>query len=354
MSYIRFMDFYQPIRTFKSIWWFIFFNLTWGSIVSLYYNNYAFDSIRSFVEGAAFGSLISASYVYAFILIWYEMDKRYDWITQTGKRIFFGLFYGELFAFLSFAFISVLHSLALADDWVSHAIGTVSYAWKFPVINFIPSVLIVCAVAFFKNWSRSVTNTQRLQSEMMAYKFESLQNQLNPHFLFNSFNVLSNLVYDDQKLAVKFLDRLGEMYSYVLDSKNKELVKLSEELSFMESYVFLLKTRFEEKLMIKMEVQPDDSWLIAPMVLQLLIENAVKHNKTTRQSPLIISIFTKENYLFVTNSLQLKKVVEPSTNMGLKNIKERYGFFTKKPVIVSLTEESFDVGIPAIKREGEP
>jgi len=125
---------------------------------------------------------------------------------------------------------------------------------------------------------------------MLAYKYESLRNQINPHFLFNSLNVLSDLVYDDQVLAIKFIRQLSDLFRYILDSRDKELVPLSEELEFIRSFTFLLKTRFEQKLTIDIEVQPGQNDYIVPMTLQLLIENAVKHNEVSEAFPLRIQI----------------------------------------------------------------
>ena len=326
-------------------------NLVWGTMASLYYNTYAFQSWENFVQGGLFGFSISASYVYGFMLIWFEMDKRYNWITQTGKRIFFGLFYGELYAILSFGVVSFIYGTIVSGGDMNFGRQTFLYAWPIPAINFFPSLLIVCAVAFFKNWSASVVNREKLNSEMMKYKFESLQNQLNPHFLFNSFNVLSNLVYDDKELAKKFIDQLNETYQYVLNSKERSLVVLEEELKFIESYCFLLEARFEEKLKIEIDLEPDSSEKIAPMVLQLLIENAVKHNALTTQNPLLIDISKEGGHVEVKNNRQPKKQKIQSTKTGLSNIRQRYTLLTKKEVVVQENDAEFIVQIPLIHKE---
>lgn len=320
----------------------------------MYYNESAFYSLEEFWEGALLGFAISTTYVYGFALIWFELDKKYSWITQTGRRVFFGLLYGVVYAILSVMVVVFLGGLWIGKGDISVSFNMISTSWLYPAANFIPTVLIVCAVAFFKNWSRSVANREKLKAEMMVYKFESLQNQLNPHFLFNSFNVLSNLVYEDQKLAILFVDRLSEIYNYVLESKEKNLISLKEELAFIDSYYFLLKTRFEEKLEIEVEVEAVDNCQIAPMVLQLLIENAVKHNVITKKSPLKITIDNDNEYLNITNQLNTKKTNERSTKTGLKNIHQRYGFFTKLPVLIERSDEFFKVRIPIIKERSTP
>ena len=183
----------------------------------------------------------------------------------------------------------------------------------------------------------------------MTYKYESLRNQINPHFLFNSLNVLSELVYDDQDLAVKFIRQLSDLFRYVLDSRDKELVPLSEELKFTESYVFLLKIRFEDKLNIKTEIEAQTSDYLIPMTLQLLIENAVKHNEISAAFPLTISIRRKNGFLEVENNLQPKEVGEDSRKTGLKNLIQQYAFFSGHPIEILPSAHVFLVCVPILK-----
>jgi LytS/YehU family sensor histidine kinase len=194
-----------------------------------------------------------------------------------------------------------------------------------------------------------VVDAEKLKTEMMAYRYESLRNQINPHFLFNSFNVLSDLVYADQAMAVKFINQLSDLFRYVLDSRDKELVLLKDELDFMQSYIYLLKTRFEEKLnlVISLEAAPDE--LIVPMTLQMLVENAVKHNEISETFPLQIQIRRDGSYLVVENSLRVKKVGEDSKNTGLKNIIQQFSYFTENLVEVKEDNGNFRVRVPILK-----
>jgi LytS/YehU family sensor histidine kinase len=229
-------------------------------------------------------------------------------------------------------------------------------AWEFAATSSLFTVLIsfnmsliFTAIGFFKAWKRAVVNAEKLKTEMMAYKYESLRNQINPHFLFNSFNVLSDLVYADQGMAVKFINQLSDLFRYVLDSRDKELVPLSDELAFMQSYIYLLKTRFEDKLDLKIELKAEADELIVPMTLQLLVENAVKHNEVSEAFPLQINIRRNENYLEVENSLKVKKVGEDSKNTGLKNIIQQFSYFTDRQIDVRDTDGKFLVRVPILK-----
>jgi LytS/YehU family sensor histidine kinase len=231
-----------------------------------------------------------------------------------------------------------------SQSWGS-IIKTIPYTL---LISFLIS-LIYTAVGFFHAWRNSFLQAEKLKVEMLAYKYESLRNQINPHFLFNSLNVLSDLVYDDQKLAVKFIRQLSDLFRYVLDSRDKELVPLKDELEFIQSFTFLLKTRFEEKLTIdvNVDVQPDD--YIVPMALQLLIENAVKHNEISEAFPLKIAVRKTGDYLEVENNLQPKLAGDNSKQTGLKNITQQFSFFSDKPIKIITSDERYLVRIPILK-----
>lgn len=216
------------------------------------------------------------------------------------------------------------------------------------LISFVIS-LIFTAVGFFFAWKRSFEQAEKLKVEMLAYKYESLRNQINPHFLFNSLNVLSDLVYDDQTMAVKFIQQLSDLFRYVLDSRDKELVPLKDELEFIRSFTFLLKTRFEEKLQIEIDLESDPEDYIVPMTLQLLIENAVKHNEVSEAFPLRISLRKTSDYLEVENTLQPKNVGEDSKKTGLKNIIQQFAFFSDKPIEIIPSEDRFLVRVPILK-----
>ena len=216
------------------------------------------------------------------------------------------------------------------------------------LISFVIS-LIFYALGFFREWKQSFIQAEKLKVEMLAYKYESLRNQINPHFLFNSLNVLSDLVYDDQSMAVRFIRQMSDLFRYVLDSRDKELVPLKDELEFIRSYTFMLKTRFEEKLKIDIDVQANPEDYIVPMTLQLLIENAVKHNEVSEAYPLRILIRKSGDFLEVENNLQPKSVGDDSKKTGLKNITQQFAFFSEKPIKIITSDERYLVRVPILK-----
>ncbi len=184
---------------------------------------------------------------------------------------------------------------------------------------------------------------------MLSYKYEALRNQINPHFLFNSFNVLSDLIYDDQKQAVNFVHQMSGLFRYVLDSRDKELVPLKEEMEFIKSYVFLLETRFENKIEVKNHIELEHDDLIIPMSLQLLIENAVKHNEASTSKPLKIDLSRSGNRIEVKNNLQVKNIGDSSSGIGMKNLLQQYKFFTEEQIQIQKNEEFYAVSIPLLK-----
>lgn len=198
---------------------------------------------------------------------------------------------------------------------------------------------------------RILAEREEREKGVAQAQFESLKNQVNPHFLFNSLNVLSSLVHIDPDLSEQFIDQLARSYRYLLEQKDKELVPLKTEIDFVHAFTFLLKIRFEEKLKIHIDLAPETlNYYVAPLTLQLLIENAVKHNIISSETPLVIDIFNdSDTYLVVSNNLQLRENRLPSTGVGQKNIKSRYKLFTPNEVIFLAENEKYIAKIPFIK-----
>ncbi|MGV3586128.1 MAG: sensor histidine kinase [Adhaeribacter sp.] len=213
---------------------------------------------------------------------------------------------------------------------------------------------IVLNLGFFANyflhqWKTSIQRAERLEREKTQVQFDNLKNQLNPHFLFNALTSLNSLIFEDQQLASDFLQHLSKVYRYVLQHKEKGLVSLQAELDFIQSYVFLLETRFAEGLQIGFNI-PDCARHkeIVPVTLQIVIENALKHNIINAARPLNISISADQNYLSVRNNLQPKKLIETSNKQGLENLTSLYKFISPNPIRISSNEESFIIQIPLV------
>lgn len=226
---------------------------------------------------------------------------------------------------------------------------------------FIIQMMVTCIIAltiftksYFRAWRESVRGEEELKRETLALQFEALKNQVNPHFLFNSLNALSSLVTVDHDKAVKFIKQLSEVYRYVLEQKDKETVGLLTELKFVDSYIFLQKMRFQDNLIFNKNISEKSSKLsVIPLSIQILVENAIKHNIISGENPLTIDIFTENGCLVVRNNLQKKRVVEKSSQIGLTNLKARYEYLTSKQFYIVDDGSYFLVRIPLIYAEQE-
>jgi len=191
---------------------------------------------------------------------------------------------------------------------------------------------------------------ERQQKENILSQFEILKNQVNPHFLFNCLNSLASLVHDEPDTAEKFIEKLSEVYRYVLEHTGEELVLVQDEMKFIHDYFFLQKIRFGDSLHLKLDPALNKlDFMIPQLSLQLLVENAIKHNTASRKKPLVIELFVKEGeYLVVKNNYQKRKDLVKSTGIGLINLKERYRFISDKQPLFQLENSDYVAKIPLI------
>lgn len=217
---------------------------------------------------------------------------------------------------------------------------------------------VLCLNAFYENfflnqlWQQSIIEAEAYKKSSLEAKFQNLKDQINPHFLFNSFNTLATLIEEHPQRAVSFVEQLSEVYRYVLNSKNQEIVSLERELSFAKSYIFLLKMRFENHLDIQIDIPSNyyHNYYIPPLTLQMLIENAIKHNEIGSNQPLKITIIADDQHIIVKNNLQ-KRLNTRSTGVGLENIRQRYQFLSQRNVEILETSDAFTVKLPLLSTQ---
>ena len=192
---------------------------------------------------------------------------------------------------------------------------------------------------------------EQLQQHNAQVRLLALKNQVNPHFLFNSLSVLSSLVHVDEVASENFIGQLAKAYRYILEQKDTELVSLKNELDFLDAYFYLLTIRFENKIILKKNIllQPEE-WYLPPLTLQLLLENAVKHNRMSASEPLVIELNSFADSLQVTNTINTREQDVISTGIGLENIKKRMAFLTEKKISILNTGTIFSVNIPMVKK----
>ncbi len=205
----------------------------------------------------------------------------------------------------------------------------------------------------FLQLSEKALESERYKNESLEAQYQNLTSRLNPHFLFNSLNTLTTIVEEDPKKAVNYIRELSIVYRHVLNSQKAAWSDLTAEITFTKSYITLLKMRFEDNLNITLNIH--DSYLhyhILSMTMQLLIENAVKHNEISDSHPLEIEIYCEEEHMVVSNKKQKRNIMPSTTKIGLQNISERYRFLVNKDVIVEDKKDTFTVKIPLVKTLG--
>ncbi len=277
------------------------------------------------------------------------MNLKFPWEKGPGKRILFHLPISMLFSAFAI-YLSMLafdkFVCALPNEAKDAFMGTAIVMGV--LVTFIV-LTIEISTLFFGNWKRSLIEIEKYKAENLQAQLQNLKDQLNPHFLFNNLSVLSSLVYIDQDKAVGFINQLSKVYRYLLDNRNCELVTLDSELTFIQSYTYLIQIRFDKNISFDIDIPKEKRHLmLPPLSLQMLVENAIKHNEISNELPLKITVKMNEEMVEVSNNLQLRTTTEVSSKTGLQNIKDRYKFFTEKEVEVIQNTNSFIVKIPLL------
>lgn len=274
--------------------------------------------------------------------------KKFPEIKQTPKRLLITvLTLAIIFVVLDPLLCTILHVQPASK----------SFSWEHLSLS-IPVNLIAAAIVgsvyenvyFFEKWKKTIQLNESLKNQQIRTQFEVLQNQMSPHFLFNSLNTLTTLIAEDKQLAIDFTEKLSEVYRYILQNKEKELVSLKEELEFVNNYIFLLRIRYPQNLKVHFQVHKEFMSLsIAPLTVQILVENAIKHNVISKTHPLQIDIYVENGKsIVVKNNLQLKKTIEKSTKTGLANIEKRYAYLGTQNIDIITTANNFMIAIPLL------
>ena len=277
--------------------------------------------------------------------------KKFTGIDETSKRITFAVISIIIYTVVAKTAIKLF---AAYLGWITFD-GYHDLYGEF-LISFVTTTTIGIFYEthyFFVQWKKEIVAAEKLKNQQLKMELSVLKNQISPHFLFNSLNTLVTLIEEKHENAAKFTEKLSEVYRYILQNKEKELVKLEDELRFAESYLFLLKMRFGDNLHFEKDIKNEQlNKYVPPLTLQILIENAIKHNIVSHAQPLTIQLYSHENSrLIIQNTLQKKKYVKDSTRTGLENIKKRYQFISKEKVDIITTESYFMVALPLIKVE---
>lgn len=279
------------------------------------------------------------------------VDRKIDWIEQPLRKslIMLGVHLLTLgiasFLFTYSAFI------LLNDRPLSYSYNGYLFLYFMPVDH----TLVGLFFGLFRNsrnfllaWKASISKVEILEKEQAEYQLQALKNQVNPHFLFNNLNTLISLIHQQPNTAEKFGNQLALVYRYLLEEKDRNIIPIEKELNFLESYIYLLKIRFAENLRINLSSEELKNFSIAPFTLQLLLENAIKHNVVSSENPLTIEIIKKADYLLVKNNVLPKSHIGYSSGIGLQNIINRYSLLSGQSVLIEESLDTFTVKLPLL------
>ena len=302
---------------------------------------------------------IKLSFLYTIFiafLIWegnrfllFSLRSYFDWISKPLRKI--------AVLILSVIFYTVPVSVSLLVGWYK-IFAKEPVNWNIVTQS---ALIILVAVIFITHVYETIFLVKESENEMIRNEqleraraeaeLEALKNQIDPHFIFNSLNTLSHLIDNNPGKAKQFNDNLADVYRYILQNKARDLVLLREELEFLQSYFLLLQIRFEKAVQLQIHIKEEtlDQYLIPPISLQILVENAIKHNEFSETDPLLIGIVMKNDELVVHNYIHRKVLRKASSKIGLQNLGERYKLTTNKEIIIREEEKDFTVSLPILK-----
>lgn len=320
-----------------------------GLITSLFFGGSLNKPIISHLWNAGYSVSIGLPlFLNGYLFGWFA--QRYiDWIKRPVKSVMLALsihlVYSSVVIFVVNWFWFIVVSNYNWEDFWSFNKTTIFSEY----IIFVIVASIIYAVSFFKSWKFAVQESEMVKREALSLKYQVLQNQVNPHFLFNSLNILGSLMDIDIEKAKEFTRELSLFYRDVLHYKDQDIISLKEEIDFVKKYIYLQQIRFGEALQVDIIANEKIDGKVIPLSLQALVENAIKHNEISKANPLKIVIAISDDHeLIVENNLQPKKLLENDSGTGLKNLAGRYEFLTGKKVEISKNKNYFRVNFPLI------
>lgn len=280
-----------------------------------------------------------------------QLEKRIRWLKNPFKRFVITALLETIWAFLVILLIHYIFFFRIRGDNMPEIYERTISAFIYAAIFIVLGVMTKNSIFFFKNWKQAAVNEEILKREILLVEFEVLKNQINPHFLFNNLTALTSLVYKDQDKAALFIDQLANVFRYTLEFREKEVVDLATEKKLLNTVAFLYRIRYDESLQLNIDLPEEKDKYVIPMALQMLLENAIKHNRLSTKKPLKVEIKQEGSYIYIKNNLQPKTAIQQSNKLGLKNIQLRYKYLSDKEVNIEKTEKYFNVRIPVLNKK---
>ena len=320
-----------------------------GNLLNLFAIPREIWSLETVLRNCMFSVLIGYPAWKGMVWITLLLERRIPWLKFPIKRMIYQLvsltlFFGLVIFLGFFLWVKLSNGISfrmIIDD----AIPSLKVAFIFMFL----SLLVGNMILFFKNWKAATIQQEELKRAHLALQYQSLKDQVRPHFLFNSLSSLASLINSDTDKATQFVHKLSDVYRYVLEQRENELVPLKDDLKFMEDYIFLQKIRFGENLQVNTDLDLDGSRMVIPLSLQMLVDNAIKHNEISSDHPLVITITSTGNgHVIVKNNLQRKEISENSLGTGLENLRKQMGYYSDDPLLVQEEAEAFIVRMPTL------
>ncbi|MCB0463539.1 MAG: 2TM domain-containing protein [Flavobacteriaceae bacterium] len=322
-------------------------------VANALYDGFNFSSTNEFFFELGMYQLYSFVLGYSNMVYFNYLASRTWQSNSRVKRFIIGIGGATIITLFGLFILRVIQSVGFfGKDFKTFLAQETWQNYGFGLWITLTIVIIFHFIYYYNEYQQKRIKEQKVIAGTASAKFDALKNQLDPHFLFNSLNVLTSLIDENPESAQKFTTALSKVYRYVLEQKNKDLVTVNEELEFAKTYMSLLKMRFEDSIIFEIPEQASDpESKVVPLSLQLLLENAVKHNMVTSTKPLHIKIYETNNLLVVENNLQPKQIVKKSSGVGLDNIKQRYDLLTDRKVNINQKANSFAVAIPMLSKQ---
>lgn len=327
------------------------FILATGSLVSyLFQGSRLFSSFSYYLKFASFGWAYGFAFWFGNNAIGRYAEKKLDRTKNPKKTTIISisllLIYGIIIGVsLPYIFDRFIWNMAKEDIFLDVLIKSL-------MVMFLDSVVIAIfySTQLSNHWMKSIRKNEELKRENLTAKYEVLKNKVNPHFLFNSLNALSSVIERNPELGSDFVKKLSDIYRYVLEQSDKELVSLDVEMKFVEDYIFLSKIRFGNALTFHSTIPENTDVQVVPLGLQMLAENAIKHNIISDDMPLQIEVGMENDFIVLKNNIQKKNIIMPDRKPhGLENLRNRYTYHTDLLIDITESDEFFTVSLPIIK-----
>lgn len=316
-------------------------------VTYIFAGNRMFTNFEESFKYTLFGFLIAITLWKGNQLIGWIVSKKYPWNINPRLSLTVNLMGAFIYSIIA---ISLIYFFIFQYLFNINFFENLSSIVPQIIVTLVISLLVTATfyiITFFKWWRIATVNEEKLKQEAIQLRYDALKSQVNPHFLFNSLSVLTSLVDTDTQKAKQFIQQFSNIYRYVLEHRESEIVPLCEELNFIESFTNLHHIRHGENLQVSIDIN-DTSGYVIPLSLQILMENCFKHNIISEEKPLKVRVWRDNDYIVVQNNFQMRNSINESGGVGLETISKQFSYFTNIKVEIVQTAEYYTVKIPII------